>query len=57
MWSHININIDIYGEIAFQSKIFYIKEAEDGEEVLVEGLARVVEDILQLRASIRATLH
>ena len=57
MWSHININIDIYGEISFQSKIFYIKEAEDGEEVLVEGLARVVEDILQLRASIRATLH
>ena len=33
------------------------KEAEDGEELVVEGLARVVEDILQLRASIRATLH
>ena len=32
------------------------KEAEDGEELVVEGLARVVEDILQLRASIRATL-
>ena len=32
------------------------KEAEDGEELVAEGLARVVEDILQLRASIRATL-